>query len=536
MLTQTLVDKVINIREPEARAGASLALGSIQNYVGGMAAGSQLKTIVGIFHSLAADPHPLVHKYALFALWMTIDSAGLIYGVHVNSTLALVSKLFMSECHEMTAPLANTSNAESNSEVYPCLGRILYSLLGVVGPELSDSAKTRDLCTSLYEELKNDRDPFVMVEALKCIQHFILFSPKHLDINSLVPFLQLQLTSSNRHSYLKRKSAITCLYQLVQRDPENVLKAAVKNQLEEQLFSLLDVEPDNAVQLEIKDILLLLLKYVAPISYSRWLDLCKGILSRTNSTTVSESHGVGPERQDDDETYRVAEVSPSVKPNADLVVLIPRWRTQVFALNCLRDVLVVLNQTGVREHFCLSLARSTRESNDGTGDFLVFKLNELVRIAFNAATAHVLELNVSGLHLLDDILEHYASANDPDFDCHSLLEQYQAQISAALTPAFSIDSAVLIQSLACKVSATYISSGVNKEAGALGRVLKSLTLCLEAHKKEISGPNTSPHGHLLLRLSILNAWAKIQNSSSSLAVAKQIIEPFVSFKLDVFLH
>lgn len=118
-----------------------MAAGSVSFYLT-----KHLKTIVGILHSLASDPHPLVHKWALFALWLTIDSAGLLYGPHVNSTLSVVAKLFMSEAHEMTAAMANQPNSESNSEVYPCLGRILYSLLGVVGPELESSSKIRDLC------------------------------------------------------------------------------------------------------------------------------------------------------------------------------------------------------------------------------------------------------------------------------------------------------------------------------------------------------------------------------------------------------
>jgi hypothetical protein len=92
-LIQSLVDLVVVNRDPDSRAGASLALGCIHGYVGGMAAGSHLKTIVGILHSLAADPHPIVHKWALFALWLTIDSAGLLYEPFVNSTLSIVAKV-----------------------------------------------------------------------------------------------------------------------------------------------------------------------------------------------------------------------------------------------------------------------------------------------------------------------------------------------------------------------------------------------------------------------------------------------------------
>lgn len=119
--------------------------------------------------------------------------------------------------------------------------------------------------------MKNDDDPFVMVEALKCIQHFILFAPSHLDIQQLVPFLSLQLANTTGHSYLKHKSAVTCIYQLVQRDADQVHRASGTYRLEETLFSLLDFETDTNVQLEIKDILLGLLRCTAPISPSRFL-------------------------------------------------------------------------------------------------------------------------------------------------------------------------------------------------------------------------------------------------------------------------
>lgn len=429
-LIQNLVDQVVKNRDPDTRSGASLALGCIHSYVGGMAAGSHLKTIVGILHSLASDPHPLVHTWALHSLWLTIDSAGLNYFPYVNSTLTVIVKLHMADSHEPTAPLANAPGGDSNADIYPSLGRILYSLLGVLGPELQFNAKTRDLCFSLFEELKNDGEPFVMVEALKCIQHFILFAPKYMDINTLVPFLQMQLTGGHHHPYLKRKAAITCFYQLVQRDPTTVRNAAVNNQLEEQLFALLDTEMDHFVQDEIKDILIRLLKDTAPESPSRWLELCKGILSKAGVTgiVVADSvqalaqHNLGAGGDDDDDGDGPSSAVPSSQGPAPtskqpitlakqastvpgfVVILVPRWRTQVFALSCLRQVIPVIKAIEKPEHFDLKQARISKDSGKSS-DLLILRLADLVRVAFNASTAHVYELCLGGLRFLQDILE-----------------------------------------------------------------------------------------------------------------------------------
>ena len=62
-IIDSLINQVVENREPDSRAGASLALGCINSYVGGMVAGPRLRKVVGVLHSLANDPHPLVHKW-----------------------------------------------------------------------------------------------------------------------------------------------------------------------------------------------------------------------------------------------------------------------------------------------------------------------------------------------------------------------------------------------------------------------------------------------------------------------------------------
>eukprot|EP00842_Homolaphlyctis_polyrhiza_P005067 jgi/Hompol1/5561/HPOL_004542-RA len=456
-MLQALVDQVINNREPESRAGSALALGCIHSFVGGMAASSHLSTTVGILHSLASDQHPLVHTWALHSLWLTIESAGLMYGQFVNPTLTLVVKLFMSESHEPGAVAANTSGNESNNEVLPAFGRILHALVGIVGPELQMSDSLREICFSLYEQLKNDNDPFVVVEAIRCIQNFILFARKYMDIQFLIPFLQRHLSGDSRAQvYQIRKASVTCLYQLTQHDPETVLSATINNQLEEQLFALLDVETEEMVRDEIKDILTALLRHMAPGNPSRWIDLCRNILAKAAAT------------------------DHSTPVPAIVVVLLPRWRTQLFALQCLHIVTEVVLATKQPEHLDMALARTKRAAllSDGKPcDFLVFRLPDLIRIAFNSSTANVVDLRLAGLLLLRDVIERYALVPDPDYEDHQLLEQYQAQVIAALAPAFSKDSSPEIISTACSVSAFFIS--VNSDIPSMGRLLKLLGQLLD---------------------------------------------------------
>lgn len=69
---------------------------------------------------------------------------------------------------------------------------------------------------------------------------------------------------------------------------------------------------------------------------------------------------------------------------------------------------------------------------------------------------------------------------DPDFPEALLLEQYQAQISSALTPAFGADSSPDLASAAMSVCATFISTGLVTDVDRMGRILKLLVSSLES--------------------------------------------------------
>jgi hypothetical protein len=85
-LNQTLVEQVINNRDPDARASFALSLGCIFKQLGGVAATAHMKAIVGMLMSLYSDPNQTVHTWALHALAMTTEAGGLI---SIHSSLLL---------------------------------------------------------------------------------------------------------------------------------------------------------------------------------------------------------------------------------------------------------------------------------------------------------------------------------------------------------------------------------------------------------------------------------------------------------------
>jgi hypothetical protein len=54
------------------------------------------------------------------------------------------------------------------------------------------------------------------------------------------------------------------------------------------------------------------------------------------------------------------------------------------------------------------------------------------------------------------------------------LEQFQAQIGSALTPAFAVDSSPEIAAEAISICAEFISSNIVKDVDHMGRILKIL--------------------------------------------------------------
>lgn len=567
------MDQVVANRDPDARAGYALALGNVFSHLGGMMAGGHLRSIVEYLTSLSRDPHPIVHKWSLHSLALTISSAGLMFSPYVSSTLTNVATVYLAESHELAgAGSIATANIAMASElsVYHELGRIIYGLIGILGPELQSSAKVRELCVGLVEELRNEDDEFVIVQGIRCTQHLIMFAPLLVDMSTLVPFLQARLRRSTGLSL--KKAAMTCMYQLVQRDVKSVFQHSMGG-LDDQFFKLLDTDPTLQ---DVKDVVRSWITQTALEQPSQWIDICRKVLSRTaidegvetnsnaaaggSSSSVPEvsqpkgdDGGFGDDFDDDDNDNMFDDISKPTKkvssglpasdstssgaasgaqspvPDSGLSVVVPerpvkaapalppRWRTRIFALECIRQVIDVVSTSGIADHFDLAVAR--RKKRNFGADFLVLKVADLIKMTVYAASTPIQEIRMEGLLLLRQTIEKFKETADPEVPDSVLLEQYQAQIGAALTPAFTAESTPEVVSLGVKVCAVYVGSGIIQEVDRFGRVLKLLIGALEKCKEDkrltAVGDVTdlTPHASQMIKWAVLNAWAELQVAS-----------------------
>ena len=140
----------------------------------------------------------------------------------------------------------------------------------------------------------------------------------------------------------------------------------------------------------------------------------------------------------------------------------------------------------------------------------------------------------------------FGKTPDPDFAEASLLEQYQAQIGSALTPAFAADSSAELASEAINVSATFIATGIVTNVERMGRILRLLVLGLENFASEfipvnvrtqltdVENPETTDIGDLkglnsnakvMVKMALFSAWARLQVASIEQDYLIQVVEP-----------
>ncbi|XP_072169312.1 HEAT repeat-containing protein 5B-like [Diadema setosum] len=521
---QLCFDRLKTARDVVSRTGNSLALGCLHRYVGGMGAGQHLNTSVSILLALAQDvTSPEVQMWALHALTLIADSGGPMFRSYVEPTLSLVLTLLLSV-------------PPSTVEVHQCLGRCLAALITTVGPELQGNrgniATARTSCLVACAIMQDHHDSVVGAEAIACLQQLHMFAPRHVNLSTLVPDLCTALGSQH---LLLRRAAVACLRQLSQREAREVCEYAMtlakpdkptgavqgaksdaiitETGLEGFLFSMLNNETDPKMRSNIHDTLISMLHELVVENLAGWLTLCKAVLSAsTDSDSMAaqkkleepekDNDKENAECDDDDATFKAPEkidTHPTVPP---------RWPTRVFAAESVRRVIQICDGNTV--HFDVALAREMRIKT-ATNNYLVLHLSDLVRTAFIAATSESTQLRKAGLLLLQDVINKFARVPEPEFPGHYIMEQYQAQVGAALRPAFSAETPSDVTAMACQVASAWIGSGVAHDLNDLRRVHQLLVSSLDKLKVGKGAPLQlySESAFTMEKLAVIKAWAEV---------------------------
>ncbi|KAF2233111.1 HEAT repeat protein-like protein [Viridothelium virens] len=516
-----LIDLVVSDRDPNARSGCALALGCIHSQLGGMAAGYHLKSILGILMSLASDPHPSVHFWALDALSKVADSAGLTFSGFVSSTLGLIAQLYVMESHSNEASSQASSNLEMELSTPAAVARCTDSIINLLGPDLQDMTKNRELILKLVEQYQHEQDSSLVASSLICLEHLAVYAPGHMDFAAYVRNLQDALIS---RSPTIRNAGIEGLHNIMRRDVRDVLRSA-DQRLEDDLWAILEANPDHEV---VRNIFQNWLHQTGISETEEWVQRCHKIVTRTRARQEKPPTTAGPKQTatvdlQDEEVAGFAAASGNAKdagdaePSSGLELL--RWQVRAFVMECLSTLVsMIAKDSAMRQESSAELQ-------------LQQKIGDVIRIAFSASTAGVVDLRIIGLRIIDQLLKLFGSTPDPDFAEASLLEQYQAQISSALTPAFASDSSPELAAAAVNVCATFIATGIVTDVDRMGRILKLLVAAIESFSEEAETSTIgdlkglSSNAQVMVRMAVFSAWAELQVASTEQKYLKDVVAP-----------
>ncbi|CAF1344983.1 unnamed protein product [Adineta steineri] len=560
-IAQICFDRLKELRDVPSRTGYSLALGCLHRYVGGMSTGQYLNLSVSILLALAQDQSAsIVQVWALHALALIADCGGQMFRSYVEPSLALILHLLL-------------SIPPSQSDVFQCCGRLLGALIITIGPELQTNTNyisiLRSSCLTASSLLQMHIEPIVQAEAIQALQQLHLFAPRHVNLTTLVPEL-IQALKSRDLSL--RRACVSCLRQLSQREAREVSEHArvfMKDRaqdlshglsqfrsLEELLFSMLDTETDVKLCSNVQDTLGYMLQALGASHLTHWLQLCKDVLAATTETSGTGLSSEGDQQQqrtsgsaitksssrptanndddddncglrdDDDNDYADTGGDEQLQTSSNQNTIrratsSAKWPTKVFAADCVQKLINYCEQissspSSPNLHFNY-IAAKERLRTYPNEDYLVIHLNTLITFSFMSCTSTSDQLRLSGLSLLKQIIVKFAQIKeDIDLPDHVILEQYQAQVGAALRPAFSQETSSHVTAKACDVCSTWISSGVAQNFNDLRRVHQLLVSSLQKftsiqqHKNDIS-MIYSENALTIENLAVLRAWADVYN-------------------------
>uniref|UniRef100_A0A7N6C451 HEAT repeat-containing protein 5A n=1 Tax=Anabas testudineus TaxID=64144 RepID=A0A7N6C451_ANATE len=515
-------DRLKTARDAASRSGYALALGALYRYSGGMGSPQHLSTCLGVLFTLSQDStSPEVQTWSLHSLSLVVDLSSGLYRAHGEPSFALVLRLLLS------AP-------PTHPEVHYSLGRCLHALITCLGPDLQSEgaavSSLRSSCLVGCGVMQASPDCLVQARAISCLQQLHMFSPPHVNLANLVPALceilmDYSMLAHLCSSYLcLRRAVVACLRQLVQREALEVSEHAVtlvkelprrdntqldvtikEVGLEGALFTLLDRESDSGLRKDIQETLVhMMMSSATSGKLGHWLKLCKNVLSATTDCRAPVEASQEDEdlsRDDDSSAFKAR--SESCGPFTAL-----RWATRRFAMECVCRIIAQC-ETSDAAHFDMALAQERRLQE--STDFLVLHLGDLVRMAFMAATDHSDQLRLAGLQTLLVIIKQFSSIPEPEFPGHVILEQYQANVGAALRPAFTADAPPDVTAKACQVCSAWIASGVVSDLRDLRRVHQLLASSLV---KVQTGRDTYSQLYneataTMETLAVLKAWAEV---------------------------
>lgn len=327
--------------------------------------------------------------------------------------------------------------------------------------------------------------------------------------------------------------------------PASAKAIAARDKQLSALFDLMDSESSEEALEEAKLLLLASLHGTAEVEPAFWLKTLRNVvleIKKEKAQPDPSEAGGGDDEEDGEEGGGGWDQNASGLPSGDSTEdseaarraakelevekeeaakwkhVSPRWQTRLFAVECVRRLLAVLEHPA---HFDLKLAHSSGGNGAGK-DYLAEHMQELVSVAFTAATSPFEAIRPAGIATVLDVADKYASCDDPEYEGHILLELYSAQISAALRPCFTAEAEPSLTATGCAATARFLTAigtsarGHEVDPTAVRKLLALLTKASgAADLKELAYPAYSEATATMVRAAALQASAQVWQACSA---------------------
>ncbi|EOY04218.1 HEAT repeat-containing protein, putative isoform 1 [Theobroma cacao] len=456
-MTRLLLGELNGITDSNYAGSIALSLGCIHRSAGGMALSTLVPTTVSSISLLAKSAIPGLQIWSLHGLLLTIEAAGLSFVSHVQATLGLALEILLSE-------------EIGRVDLQQGVGRLINAIVAVLGPELASGSIFFSRCKSVIAEISSSQETATVLESVRFTQQLVLFAPHAASVHSHVQ--TLLLTLSSRQPML-RHLAVSTVRHLIEKDPVSI----IDEQIEDNLFRMLDEETDSEIGNLIRGTIIRLLYVSCPSRPSRWISICRNmVLSMSTRATAEISKGSGNDSVsgpdgdsrlnfgDDDENMVYSSKNmfqghafeaSNVGCNRDKHL---RYRTRVFAAECLSYLPEAVGKNPA--HFDLSLAMRKVANGQAYGDWLILQVQELISVAYQISTIQFENMRPIGVGLLSSVVDKFETVVDPELPGHVLLEQYQAQLISAVRTALDTSSGPILLEAGLQLATKIMTSGI----------------------------------------------------------------------------
>ncbi|XP_057950084.1 protein SWEETIE isoform X2 [Malania oleifera] len=505
-MTRLLLGDLTGAADSTYAGSIALALGCIHRSAGGMALSSLVPPTVSSISSLAKSSIAGLQIWSLHGLLLTVEAAGLSYVSHVQATLSLAMDILLSEENGLL-------------DRQQGVGRLINAIVAVLGPELAPDSIFFSRCKSVVAEISSLQETATLLESVRFTQQLVLFAPQavsvHTHVQTLLP------TLSSRQPTL-RHLAVSTLRHLIEKDPV----AIIDEQVEDNLFHMMDEETDSEIGNLVRTTIMRLLYASCPSCPSRWISICHNMVLavsaiRNNEINIMEQDSLngtdGDTRFNFGDDEDMVSVSKGVPMHGNLYGASNvnhyrdnhlRFRTRAFAAECLSHLPTAVGKNPA--HFDLSLAR--KHSNDGraSGDWLVLQVQDLISLAYQISTIQFESMQPIGVGLLSTIVDKFEMTPDPELPGHLLLEQYQAQLVSAVRTALDSSSGPVLLEAGLQLATKILTSGIiSGDQAGVKRIFSLISRPLDDFK-DLYYPSFAEWVHCKIKIRLLAAHASLK--------------------------